>query len=117
MKFFKAFSAIIITAGFVYVLEIKIGSAPPIGPFLNPSTGFWQNAESKNILPQENLKLNGLKGKVVIKFDDNRIPHIFAENDSPHQPFLDHRHLQSMKHRQDILFVLLDQNSKFGEAA
>jgi penicillin G amidase len=81
MKFFKALFVIIITAGLIFILEIKIGTAPPIGPFLNPSTGFWQNAESKNILPEENLKLTGLHGKVVIKFDDNRIPHIFAEND------------------------------------
>ena len=55
--------------------------SPPIGVFLNPSTGFWQNAESKHILPAENLKLKGLQDVVIIKYDDNRIPHIFAKND------------------------------------
>ena len=81
MKFFKALFSVVITALFIWLLETKHGQIPPVGPFLNPSTGFWQNAESKNITTEENLKLNGLRGKVIIKYDDNRIPHIFAEND------------------------------------
>ncbi|HEX8021835.1 penicillin acylase family protein, partial [Mucilaginibacter sp.] len=41
----------------------------------------WQNAESKHILPTLDLKLKGLQGKVTIKFDENHIPHIFAQNE------------------------------------
>ena len=81
MKFTKAFISMAITIGLIWVLDIKIGPAPPFGAFLNPSTGFWQNAESKNILPTENLKITGLLDKVTIQYDDNRIPHIFAKND------------------------------------
>ncbi len=81
MKFIKAFISIIITIVLILALEIKLGEAPPIGPFLNPSTGFWQNAESKNILPTENLKLTGLQDEVIIRYDEHRIPHIFAKND------------------------------------
>jgi penicillin amidase len=81
MKFVKAFISIAFTILLILALEIKIGSAPPIGPFLNPSTGFWQNAESKHIIVTENLKLTGLQDQVIIKYDDNRIPHIFAKND------------------------------------
>jgi penicillin amidase len=81
MKLFKALFSIAVTAIFIWLLENKHGQLPPIGPFLNPSTGFWQNAESKNILPAENLKIKGLTGKVIIQYDDYRIPHIFAEND------------------------------------
>jgi len=66
---------------FIWLLDSKFGDIPPVGAFLNPSTGFWQNAESKNILPTENLKLTGLQGKVIVEYDENRIPHIFAEND------------------------------------
>ncbi|HVV55067.1 MAG TPA: penicillin acylase family protein, partial [Mucilaginibacter sp.] len=37
--------------------------------------------ESKNQPEDRELKLEGLKGKVIIRFDEHRIPHIFAEND------------------------------------
>ncbi len=81
MRFFWAIFTTTITAALIVALEVKIGPAPPIGPFLNPSTGFWQNAESKHILPQENLKLTGLTDEVIVRYDENRIPHIFAKND------------------------------------
>jgi penicillin amidase len=81
MKFTKAFIYMAITGLMIWALDCSWGGVPPVGAFLNPSTGFWQNAESKNILPEENLKITGLQGKVVIKYDDHRIPHIFAQND------------------------------------
>jgi penicillin amidase len=81
MKFTKAFFSIAITIILIWALETKFGPIPPLGAFLNPSTGFWQNAESKHILPSESLKLNGLQGKVIVRYDKNMVPHIFAEND------------------------------------
>lgn len=81
MKFVKACFAVAFTLLLIWALDTKFGNIPPIGAFLNPSTGFWQNAESKHILASKNLKLTGLLGKVIIKYDENRIPHIFAEND------------------------------------
>jgi penicillin amidase len=81
MKFIKPVIAIVITILLIWVLNIKIGPLPPIGPFLDPSTGFWQNAESKHTKTSEDIQLTGLQGKVIIKYDNNRIPHIFAEND------------------------------------
>lgn len=81
MKLFKALFSVAITLILIWALQTKFGDVPPIGKFLNPATGFWQNAESKHILPEENLKLNGLQGKVTIRFDEHMIPHIFAEND------------------------------------
>ena len=81
MKFVKALFSMALTVAFIGLLEIKLGPAPPLGPFLNPSTGFWQNAESKNIRPEESLKIAGLQDEVVIRYDENRIPHLFAKND------------------------------------
>jgi penicillin amidase len=81
MKIFKAFISVAITIAMIWALQTKFGDVPPLGNFLNPATGFWQNAESRTTDAQENLKLNGLQGKVIIKYDDNRVPHIFAEND------------------------------------
>ncbi|HRG11273.1 MAG TPA: penicillin acylase family protein, partial [Cyclobacteriaceae bacterium] len=48
--------------------------------FLNPFGGFWQNAETKHI-PDETLKLTGLKAEVIIRYDSLLIPHIYAQND------------------------------------
>ena len=70
-----------ITAAMIWALDCRFGTVPPIGAFLNPSTGFWQNAESKHILLTEDLQLKGLQSEVTVKFDDNRVPHIFAKND------------------------------------
>jgi len=81
MKVFKAFSSIAITLALIWALQTKFGGLPPIGKILNPVSGFWQNAESASYFSNENLKLPGLQGEVVIRYDENRIPHIFAEND------------------------------------
>jgi len=81
MKIINALTAVIITLVLIWALQTKFGDIPPVGKFLNPGTGFWQNAESKNAYADEELQMPGLKGKVVIKYDENRVPHIFAEND------------------------------------
>jgi len=81
MKFIKAIISITITLLLIWALQTKFGDIPPLGKFLNPSTGFWQNAESKNMPADESLLLTGLKGKVTIRYDEHMIPHIFAEND------------------------------------
>ncbi|MBK0378649.1 penicillin acylase family protein [Mucilaginibacter segetis] len=81
MKIFKAVLSVVVTLILIWALQTKFGDLPPIGKFLNPATGFWQNAESKDTDPSEELKLDGLQAKVTIKYDDNMVPHIFAEND------------------------------------
>jgi len=81
MKVFKAIFSIAITLLLIWALQTKFGDVPPLGEFLNPSTGFWQNAESKNIISAEKLKLKGLQAAVSIRYDENMVPHIFAEND------------------------------------
>jgi penicillin amidase len=81
MKVFKALFSIAVTLLLIWALQTKFGDVPPIGNFLNPVSGFWQNAESKNISPEETLQLDGLQGNVTIRYDEHMIPHIFAEND------------------------------------
>jgi penicillin amidase len=81
MKVFRAVISVVFTLALIWALQTKFGDVPPLGEFLNPSTGFWQNAENENIIPAEKLKLKGLGGKVTVKFDENMIPHIFAQND------------------------------------
>ena len=81
MKFFRALFSVALTLALIWALQTPFGQAPPLGKFLNPATGFWQNAESKNLVTKEELHLNGLKDEVIIRYDENQVPHIFAKND------------------------------------
>ena len=56
----------IITIALVYALDNKWGAVPPLGKFLSPQQGFWQNAESTDADRNENIVIKGLKGKVRV---------------------------------------------------
>ncbi len=77
----KAAVCIIIPILLAYSLNTKFGNTPPLLEFLNPFTGFWQNAESTSLKPNEKISLKGMTKGVDISFDDRMIPHIFAQND------------------------------------
>jgi penicillin amidase len=81
MKWFKFLLSLAITVALAYALNTKIGQAPPVGKFLDPFHGFWQNAEGKQVRLPENLALPGMKAPATIVYDQELIPHIFAEND------------------------------------
>ena len=53
----------------------------PLGNFLSPQHGFWQNAEPTELDFSASLHIPGLRDKVEIFFDERLIPHIFAQND------------------------------------
>ena len=78
---FKAFICVIIPILLAFVLNTKFGTLPPLLKFLNPFTGFWQNAEKMSISKQNTLKLKRTEEAVNVVFDDRMIPHIFAKND------------------------------------
>jgi penicillin G amidase len=85
MRFFKFLFALAGLCGSLWLLttglNIKGKTLPPLGSFLNPFSGFWQNAEPKLGLSAENdIKLMGLTGEVSVVMDDLAIPHIFAQN-------------------------------------
>ncbi|NNL82021.1 MAG: penicillin acylase family protein, partial [Winogradskyella sp.] len=52
---------------------------PPLGKFLNPYTGIWQNEKDDSTTGE--LILNGLKNEVSVHYDEHLIPHVFAKND------------------------------------
>jgi penicillin amidase len=81
MKVFRALFSVCVTLLLIWALETKFGDIPAIAVFLNPATGFWQNADSKHIITEKHLKLKGLQGSVTIRYDENMVPHIFAENE------------------------------------
>ncbi len=85
----------LLTAALLYVLHTRIGPVPPLGAFLDPFGGFWQNAESATIEWPETLDLEGLDGQVKVAYDDRLVPHIFAESDEDlyfMQGYLEARH-------------------------
>jgi penicillin amidase len=77
----KAFICILLPILLAYVANTKFGDVPPLLEFLNPFTGFWQNAESSKVRPFNQLILKGTFEPVDIAFDDRLVPHIFAKND------------------------------------
>ncbi len=70
-----------ITGGLVFALNTKIGPAPPLGKFLSPQHGFWQNAEPAGENFSEEFNFPQLKGAANVYFDERLVPHVFAEND------------------------------------
>ena len=80
MRYIKLIASFLATIGIFYVFNTKLGSIPPIGKFLSPSTGIWQNEKDESITG--NLLLETLTEDVIVNYDEQLIPHIFAKNDT-----------------------------------
>jgi penicillin amidase len=81
MKYFWFILVLLITLSLGYFASKPLGPAPPLAPLLDPNVGFWQNMYSEDDLAAENLELAGLNSTVKVVYDENLIPHIFADND------------------------------------
>ena len=72
------------TFGLCYIFNtsLKIGdtSAPPLGSFLSPFHGFWQNAESVDAPDDIVLDSTGVKSSVEVIYDERLVPHIFGSD-------------------------------------
>ncbi|WP_421870063.1 penicillin acylase family protein [Marinoscillum sp.] len=82
MKTFRFVFFVTITLAFGIVLNSKMGSIPPLGKFLSPFRGFWTNAEEPGVNYTETLKIDGLDNEVKVYYDELRIPHIYADNET-----------------------------------
>lgn len=71
----------LVTLALVFALNTKWGSVPPLGKFLSPQQGFWQNAEPTSQDLNENLTFDSLQGEVNVHLDDRLVPHVFAEQE------------------------------------
>ncbi len=59
---------------------VKNSQIPPIGQFLNPFGGCWQNI-GMNSFTAEKANFKELKAPAQILLDERLVPHIFAQND------------------------------------
>ncbi|HAC25534.1 MAG TPA: penicillin acylase family protein, partial [Cytophagales bacterium] len=75
-----AVTGVVVTLAWCLALNTKFGSIPPLGKFLNPFRGFWQNAESA-VSGEETLALQDLKAPVTVLYDSLMVPHIFAQHE------------------------------------
>ena len=80
MKFISFFLSFFITASLIILLNVPIDNIPPIGKFLSPHQGFWQNSEKEAIDLAPSIDLMALKDEVTVQFDELLIPHIKAKN-------------------------------------
>jgi len=78
MKYAKPILSLIATIGIFYVFNTKLGALPPLGKFLNPTSGIWQN-ETDEITSGE-VAIPGLSQEVTVHYDAQMIPHVFAQN-------------------------------------
>jgi penicillin amidase len=78
MRLIPFIIATVITAALIFALDNKWGKVPPLGRFLSPQQGFWQNAEATDADRNETLSFPGLKGEVKVYLDDRLVPHVFA---------------------------------------
>jgi penicillin amidase len=81
MKYFSFLLVLAITIALAILVSIPIGQIPPIAPLLDPNHGFWQNTLSEDQLAKEEIDLENLSAPVEVVYDENLIPHIFAQNE------------------------------------
>jgi len=80
MRWLKPIFGILLMLAVFLLLNSRQQQIPPLGKFLNPFAGFWQNNTALDELPTH-LFLPGLQDTVHVLWDDRRVPHLFASND------------------------------------
>jgi len=73
--------SLLLTVALIIGLDNPIGSIPPLGSFVSPQHGFWQNAEPADKDFNADITLPGIKNKAIVYFDERLVPHLFAEEE------------------------------------
>ncbi|WP_157972137.1 penicillin acylase family protein [Pleomorphovibrio marinus] len=68
-----------LTLCLVLGLSLNLASLPPLANIFDPFRGFWQNLNSEDYHPSSKIKVPGLSSQVEVVYDENLIPHIYAE--------------------------------------
>ncbi|TDQ19654.1 penicillin amidase [Algoriphagus boseongensis] len=81
MKYVSFFLTLAVSVALAILVSRPIGQIPPLAPLLDPNHGFWQNSYSEDQIAKEELSLENLSAPVEVVYDENLIPHIFAQNE------------------------------------
>lgn len=79
MKYVNLLISTTLALGLFYILNTQMGNVPPLGKFLNPVSGIWQNEQDETISGE--IGIPGLTENVTVYYDAQMIPHVFAENE------------------------------------
>jgi penicillin amidase len=80
MKHIKLILSFVLTAAVFYGLNTKLGSLPPVGKFLTPNQGIWQNETDESI--SGTVTIPNLSDAETVHYDAQLISHIFAQNNN-----------------------------------
>ncbi len=67
--------------GLTLLMNNRIGDVPPMGEFLDPVQGVWQNALIPDYPDGTTIEIAGLTDEVKVVFNARGVPHIFAQNE------------------------------------
>ncbi|HSZ86747.1 MAG TPA: penicillin acylase family protein [Puia sp.] len=81
MKVVPFFICLFVTVSLIIALNRQWGSIPPIGKFVSPQHGFWQNADAYDKDYSADLKFPGIIDSATVYIDERLVPHIFAVNE------------------------------------
>jgi penicillin amidase len=82
MRSLKVLLSGLLTISIIYLFNNQIPletSVPPMGKFLDPFHGFWQNCYENPI--DHRLELPGLSGPVSVVYDSTAVAHIYASSE------------------------------------
>ena len=81
MRWTKFLISLLITAGLLVALLFPIAPATfPLGSFMDPFQGFWQNATAAQAEIPQKMDMPGLRNPAEVVVDMRDVPHIFTEN-------------------------------------
>lgn len=84
MRILKFTLSLIITIVLIALLSVRlpIGSTPPppLGKFIHPFWGFWQNAEPEMPTFPADVATKYLQNEATVYYDDRLVPHIQARS-------------------------------------
>lgn len=81
MKVIYFLISLIVTLAVIIFLSTASGKIPPLGDFLSPQHGVWQNADPTDDVYDQDIVLTGLVKPAEVYFDDRMVPHIFASDE------------------------------------
>ena len=82
MRLLFFFITALITVSLCYILDTRAVMKLPLGKFLSPQEGIWQNAEAIDHDFSGDFYFENLHGKTEVFFDERLVPHVFADNEN-----------------------------------